>query len=138
MQENKILKVIEPFFTLSVGDELELSRDGNFYAIEKNEEYDEHNTDKSKKAIYNSSLTISKDYAEELIHDGFLEDKISSELDKPFVNIFDEIDDLISRYTSDLHKTESDKGLHPAIKHEAVTVYNNLISVLEHLKALKK
>lgn len=135
------LRVINPFFTLEFGDILELDQDGENYTAEHNEEFDRASTDGG---VYKSSLkstfTISKDYAKELIADGYLEEfKESQATSNKFVNIFDEIDNLLKQYQEELDTIDDSKESVPmCVKVEKTTVLSNLIKVLTHLKNLKK
>ena len=90
------------------------------------------------KATYTSDYTISKEYAKQLIEQGYLAEVAPKE-EKPFVNVFDEIDALIAKYTEDLNDLSNTKGEIPdVIKLENKTVLLNLIKVLNHLASLKK
>ena len=135
----KILKVIKPFYVMEVGDTFELSQDGTVYSSVFNEVFD-NQTDNgvTTKATYTSDYTISKEYAKQLIEQGYLAEVAPKE-EKPFVNVFDEIDALIAKYTEDLNNLSNTKGEIPdVIKLENTTVLLNLIKVLNHLASLKK
>jgi hypothetical protein len=57
----------------------------------------------------------------------------------PFVNIFDEIDTLLNQYSSQLSTIEKDmKDLPACFRVERETVLQNMITLLKHLKSLKK
>jgi hypothetical protein len=89
------------------------------------------------KSTYNSEFQISADYAKSLIKDGYLEEVPSEK--STFVNVFDEIDNLLEKYKKSLETIEEDMAELPAcIKIERETVLNNLVTILEHLKSLKK
>ena len=135
----KILKVIKPFYVMEVDDTFELSQDGNVYSSVFSEVFD-NQTDNgvTTKATYTSDYTISKEYAKQLIEQGYLAEVAPKE-EKPFVNVFDEIDTLIAKYTEDLNNLSNIKGEIPdVIKLENTTVLLNLIKVLNHLASLKK
>lgn len=135
----KILKVIKPFYVMEVGDTFELSQDGSVYSSVFSEVFD-NQTDNgvTTKATYTSDYTISKEYAKQLIEQGYLAEVAPKE-EKPFVNVFDEIDALIAKYTEDLNNLSNTKGEIPdVIKLENTTVLLNLIKVLNHLASLKK
>ena len=137
----KILEVITPFFTLEVGDRFELSKDGKDYVAENDEQYDRAGENgESFVSTYQSKFTISTNYAESLVKEGYLKEvKETKEQDSPFVNVFDEIDNLLTQYTKELAEVEKDKDPIPAcLKVEKTTVLHNLIKVLTHLKGLKK
>ena len=138
---SKILTVIEPFFTMEVGDTFELTADGNAYVSVCNIEHsevDENNQNIS--SSYNSSFTISKDCAKQLIKDGYLEEAFADEARKTtFVNVFDEITTLLKKYGTELDNLDKDYVDQPAcLKIEKETVLRNIIQVLLHLNSLKK
>lgn len=136
---SKTLKVIKPFFVLNVGDVLELSEDGRFYVSTYREEFNGSGvTSTDISSTYESKFNISVNYAKELIEDGFLMEATNEDT-KPFVNIFDEIDTLIAKYTKDLSEVNEDTDDIPmCLRVEKTTVLNNIIKVLVHLKNLKK
>lgn len=134
----KTLRVISDFLDMNPGDTFEYDNDTKMYVAERNEEF--HRTDDSDselRSIYSSKFAISEGYARELIQDGILEDAINDS--KSFVNVFDEIDNLTTRYESELKNLDEDMAQFPeCMKVERMTVLNNLLSVLDHLKGLKK
>lgn len=130
----KKLEVIEPFFGLELGDVMTLSDDEKSYVAEYNSAYKE-NDDSSVKATYSSKCSISVDYAKELIDEGML--KEVTEKAEPFINVFDEIDSLIEKYTYDLNNVDT-QDMPECMKVEQRTVMLNLIKVLNYLKGLKK
>lgn len=138
----KTLRVIDPFFMMEVGDTFEYSADDKMYVSRHKEEF--YKTDSEKvsdlKSSYNSEFQISSEYAKTLIDDGYLEEVLECELNKPsFVNIFDEIDNLLSKYKKGLSTIEEDTAELPTcVKVERETVLTNMITLLEHLKSLKK
>ena len=140
---SKILQVIEPFFTTSVGDTFVLSKDGSSYVTEHNEEIRAHGDNDDLNATYNSSFEISPKWAKQLIKEGFLveaepEEK-KNDSKSSFVNVFDEIDNLLAKYNTDLSNIgESMKAAPECLRVEKTTVLSNIIGVLEHLKALRK
>lgn len=133
----KTLRVISDFLDMNPGDTFEYNEDAKMYVAERSEEF--HRSDDSNselRSIYSSSFAISEGYARELIQDGVLEDVDDK---KNFVNVFDEIDSLTSRYENELKNLNKDMKEFPeCMKVERATVLNNLISVLDHLKGLKK
>ena len=138
---SNILKVKKPFFVMEVDDTFELSEDGTEYVssfnMERNEG-DDHNSVVTSK--YSSRYAISKEYAQKLVEDGFLEEvKANTIYDKKFVNVFDEISSLIQEYTEDLENLDDTMADQPAcLKVESETVLRNLLTVLNHLNSLKK
>lgn len=136
---SKTLKVITPFFTLGIGDILELTADGNYYEFKQEEKFGQNNVDGTAdyESLFTSSISISVDHAKELIAEGYLSEEIDAK-DK-FVNVFDEIDALLKEYTKDLDNVDKDKDTVPAcVRVEKATVLSNMIKVLTHLKNLKK
>lgn len=133
----KTLRVISDFLDMAPGDTFEYDNDSKMYVAERNEEF--HRTDDSDselRSMYTARFAISEGYARELIQDGVLED---ADEKKNFVNVFDEIDSLASRYENELKNVNKDMAQFPeCMKVERVTVLNNLLSVLDHLKGLKK
>lgn len=131
----KKLEVIEPFFGLELGDVMTLSDDEKSYVAEYNSAYKENDDDSSVKATYSSKCSISVDYTKELIDEGML--KEVTEKAEPFINVFDEIDSLIEKYTYDLNNVDT-QDMPECMKVEQRTVMLNLIKVLNYLKGLKK
>lgn len=134
---SKTLKVITPFFTLGVGDVLELSDDGKFYEFEQEEKFGQNTVDGGDyESVFNTSLSLSVDRAKALVDEGYLSEETTQD---KFVNVFDEIDALLNEYKKDLDEVNKDKADVPAcLKVEKTTVLSNLIKVLTHLKNLKK
>lgn len=133
----KTLRVINSFFVMEVGDTFVLSEDGKYYISCHNEEFHKNDDDNSVNSSFTSEYRISPEYAEQLIKDGYLEEVGSGK--KDFVNVFDEIDNLINRYQTELINLDSDLAGEPqCVKVEKNTVLTNLLSVLNHLKTLRK
>lgn len=133
----KTLKVIDPFLRLDYGDTFELTADGQNYESSVEENFSDVRDDGSHYTTkYNGKFTISKEYAENMVKEGYLEEVKDK---KEFVNIFDEIDNLIEKYGDELKNIEEDwANMPPCLKVEKTTVLENLITVLSHLKGLKK
>lgn len=133
----KILKVIKPFYVLEEGDTLELSKDGSTYSSVYNEEHHEDSDDNSTvTSSYSSVYSISTAYAKTLVENGYLEEVKEQ---KDFINIFDEIDRLLTKYYDDLNKLLYGNNDDPkCMQVEKETVLQNMIKLLEHLKNLKK
>lgn len=137
----KVLRVIEPFFVTDLGDIFEYSADENAYVTVHNEKFYSTKEDSinSVTSSYNSEFKISPEYAKTLIEEGFLEEVPEDEQKTPFVNIFDEIDNLLAKYKGGLKSIEKDMAELPTcVKVERETVLTNMITLLEHLKSLKK
>ena len=108
--------------------------------MEKNEEFYKIADDKTSKvqSSCSSTFVISAEYAEKLVKDGYLEEMSENKSDnREFVNVFDEINDLISKYETELSQIANEDAP-MCVKVEKQTVLNNLITVLNHLKDLKK
>jgi hypothetical protein len=144
MKDNmaKTLRVVEPFLVLMTGDMFEYDEETNMYVSQRKEEYYENGDSHSKqiKSTFSTNFSISPEYAKDLINEGILEEATETEQNKtPFVNIFDEIDTLLARYTEQLNDVEENSNDLPAcMKIERETVLNNMITLLKHLKSLKK
>lgn len=135
----KILRVVEPFFTAELGDTFTFSDKTNLYESQTQEEFRKSDEDDEVTSSYNSTFSISKAYAQELIKDGYLEEVDTKTEDKPFTNVFDEIKTLKEKYSSELSKLDEDMKLSPqCLKVERETVLSNLVKVLNHLESLKK
>lgn len=135
---SNILRVIDPFFITEVGDTFTLSEDGNTYEFQKNEEFHKAGESSDINSSYSATFKISIDYAKQLVSDGYLEE-VSQKENKVFVNVFDEIDILIRRYEEQLKNIDLDMAEQPqCVKVEKTTVLTNILSVLNHLKDLRK
>ena len=136
----KTLRVIDPFFVMELGDTFEYSEESKMYVSKHKEEFYKMDSEDINdiKSSYNSEFQISEEYAESLIKDGYLEEVFETEK-STFVNIFDEINTLLDRYKSGLETLEKDTiGLPACVKVEKEAVLTNLVTLLEHLKSLKK
>lgn len=132
----KTLRVIEPFFTAEIGDTFILDENG-LYCLQRTEEFHKAGDSEELNATFSSTFNISKSYANELIKEGYLEE--AQKDIKPFVNIFEEIDNLIQKYEKDLKNVPEDmKDAPECLKVEKVSVLKNILKVLQHLKDLKK
>lgn len=136
---NKTLNVIEPFMYFEPGDVFERTEDGN-YVCEDNEFTTVNNESNGEmKTSYTSKFVISNKYAEELVKNGILEDPFATKNTEPFVNVFDEIDDMLTVYSNELKNLDEDMKDQPTcLKVEKTTVLNNMIKLLNHLKGLKR
>ena len=137
----KILRVINPFFVMELGDTFEYSDETKMYVSKHQEEFyktDDRSANEVKSA-YNSEFRISAEYAQEMIKEGYLEEVVENDTKTPFVNIFDEINTLLAKYKDDLMNIDEDMANLPAcVRIERQTVLTNMITLLEHLKGLKK
>ena len=135
----KVLRVIDPFFDMNVGDTFTLTEDGKFYVFEKNEEFHTANvgSDSDMTSSYKSCFKISQKWAKQLIEDGYLEEVDTK--DNKFVNVFDEIDKLLNEYNTELKNIpDTMKETPECLKVERTTVLSNIIKVLSYLKTLRK
>ena len=139
---DKVLRVISPFYLLKVGDTFELSEDGSEYTNVHNEQLDETNeAGNDISASFTSKYTISTDYANMLIEEGYLAPLKPEVREKTegFINVFDEIDTMLEAYNEELDNLDEDYAEEPAcLKVEKETVLRNMIKILEHLNSLKK
>ena len=134
---SNILRVIDPFFITEIGDTFTLAADGN-YEFQKNEEFHKAGESNEINSSYSATFKISKDYAQQLIKDGYLEE-VNADKKANFINVFDEIDNLIKRYEEQLKNIDLDMANEPqCVKVEKTTVLTNILSVLNHLKTLRK
>lgn len=136
---SKTLRVIDPFFEMEIGDTFTLTEDGKLYSSEHNEEFRKAGDNDEVNAIYNSVFNISVEYAKELIKEGYLEEVTENKKQNTFVNVFDEIDNLIKKYQLELDNIDTTmKDAPQCMKVEKTTVLTNILSVLNHLKTLRK
>ena len=134
---SNILRVIDPFFITEIGDMFTLAEDGN-YEFQKNEEFHKAGESNEINSSYTATFKISKDYAQQLVNDGYLEE-VNADKKANFINVFDEIDNLIKRYDEQLKNIDIDMANEPqCLKVEKTTVLTNILSVLNHLKTLRK
>ncbi len=133
----KILKVVKPFFVMEIGDTFEYDDKTKTYKSVYNEEHNSSNDeDSTVVSSYNSVYTISEDYAKKLLEEDYL---VEVGDEKQFINIFDEIGNLLNEYNKDLVSLlNSDDDVPQCLKVEKETVLRNMIKLLEHLKSLKK
>lgn len=135
---SKTLRVIDSFFVVEVGDTFQLSEDGNSYIFERSEEFRKAGENIDQNATYNASFSISTEYAKQLIQEGYLEE-VEEKKQQQFVNVFDEINNLIYKYQNELRNIDEDMKNEPAcMKVEKTTVLTNILGVLNHLKTLRK
>lgn len=136
----KTLRVIDPFFIMDCGDTFEFDKDTKMYVSKHKEEFykmDDGSIDEIKSS-YNSEFQISEEYAKALIDDGYLEE-VEESNKQGFVNVFDEIDSLLNKYKKGLSTLKEDTvDLPTCVKVEKEAVLTNLVTLLEHLKNLKK
>lgn len=130
------LKVMKPFFVMEEGDTFEKTENGS-YRSEYSSSYSVAGSDVDADSVYNSSYEISESYAKALLNEGILEE-VKPKRDS-FVNVFDEIENLLKTYNADLCKLDEDMKDAPAcLKVEKETVLRNMSKLLDHLYSLKK
>lgn len=135
----KKLKVVKPFSILDKDDMLVPVNNGDDYEIECSENYTDYCEGQEYKAHFNSKFSISKNYAEELVKNGVLSVVEEDKHENNFKNVFDEIDNLLMKYTKELCSIDEDMEDYPdCVKVEKTTVLKNLTTVLNYLKSLKK
>ena len=110
------------------------------YTSQHNEEFHKAGEENEISSSFNATFNISKEYAKELIDEGYLEEVVeTTKKNTNFVNVFDEIDSLIVRYSNDLKNIDLDLAGQPeCLRVEKTTVLKNILSVLNHLKTLRK
>ena len=136
---NKTLNVIEPFMYFEPGDVFERTEDGNYVCEDSEFTTVNNESNGEMKTSYTSKFVISDKYAEELVKNGILEDPFATKNTEPFVNVFDEIDDMLTIYSNELKNLDKDMKDQPTcLKVEKTTVLNNMIKLLNHLKGLKR
>lgn len=136
---NKTLNVIEPFMYFEPGDVFERTEDGNYVCEDSEFTTVNNESNGEMKTSYTSKFVISNKYAEELVKKGILEDPFATKNTEPFVNVFDEIDDMLTIYSNELKNLDEDMKDQPiCLKVEKTTVLNNMIKLLNHLKGLKR
>ena len=137
---SKVLRVIDPFFVMEIGDTFELSEDGKEYVSHHSEEFHTAKDDGEVNSTYDSVFKISLKWAQQLVEDGYLEEVEETQKPTPaFVNVFDEIDRLIDKYQKEAKDlNNSDEIIPECLKVEKTTVLTNLLNVLNYLKSLRK
>lgn len=136
----KTLRVIDPFFVMDLNDLFEFDENSKMYVSKYNEEFykNDDNSISDIKSSYKSEFQISQEYAKTLIEEGYLEE-VADDGKAGFVNVFDEINTLLEKYKTGLDTLEEDTIDLPAcVKVERKSVLTNLVTLLEHLKSLKK
>lgn len=136
-----ILRVIDPFFVMEIGDTFEYSKETKMYLSKHNEEFYKVDSDSVNEinSTYKSEFQISAEYAQTLIDEGYLEEVDDGDKKTNFVNIFDEIDTLLKKYEIERNNVSDNIiELPTCLKVERETVLTNMITLLKHLKSLKK
>lgn len=136
------LKVIKNFNQMEVGDIYQFSDEENGYVCEVNRDdsYMDARTGSKYSAKSSYKNVISANYAQKLIDNGYLEyiDEQFKKQDE-YVNVFDEMETLRSKYIKDLAELDENYKDEPAcVKLEAETVLTNMTKVLTYLLNLKR
>lgn len=132
------LKVIKPFNVVEVDEMFTLNESGWYERSYKEEKHESDDPSCNAYSFYESVYRISPIFAEMLIEDGYLKE-VEEDSNKPFVNVFDEINDMLEVYQSELDNLDKEMADQPkALKVEKETVLENMIKVLTHLKSLRK
>lgn len=135
----KTLRVIDPFFTAEAGDTFVLDEDSNMYTLNHSEEFHRAGDENDLDSTFSSTYSLSSGYAKELIEQGYLEEVGEDTKKRDFVNVFDEINNLIYQYSHELANLDEDlKDAPQCVKVEKTTVLTNMLRVLNYLKDLKK
>ena len=134
----KKIKVITPFYGLEVGDILTLSEDGNMYSLEVHNGID---TETGLQSTFDLVFNISANKAKELVEEGkfaYIEEP-KEKKDSSFINIFDEIDNLLEELQEEAKKFVEENTAKPNwLKREYSNVIGSNMDILMYLKSLKK
>ena len=134
----KKLIVNKPFGYMEAGDEFILSEDGKEYVAEHESSYNKSGDDSQFDYNFYSKYSIYTECAKQLVDEEVL---MEDEFDKKanFKNVFDEIDNLRTKYMEELKDMDRKDSDAPAcLRVEKRTVLSNLVKVLDYLKSLKK
>lgn len=136
------LKVIKNFDQMEVGDIYQFSDEENGYVCEVNRDdsYMDARTGSKYSAKSSYKNVISANYAQKLIDNGYLEYiEQQPKKQEEYVNVFDEMETLRSKYIKDLAELDENYKDQPAcVKLEAETVLTNMTKVLTYLLNLKR
>lgn len=134
----KKIKVITPFYGLTVGDILVLSDDDKTYMLEVHKGVD---SETGLQTTFDLVFKISANKAKELVELGtfaYMEES-QEKKDSTFINIFDEIDSLLEDFQVEAKKIEQENEDKPSwLKREYSNVIESNMDLLMYLKSLKK
>lgn len=134
----KKIKVISPFYGLAVGDTLTLSDDGKTYVFE---EHKGINSDTGLQSKFDLIFKISANKVKELVELGtfaYVEEE-KEKKSSSFVNVFDEIDNLLEEFQEETKKFVNTNENKPSwLQKEHSNVIESNIDLLMYLKSLKK
>lgn len=124
------------FGSITIGDTFEWDDKRNCYVNVFTDEYGESDAKHTESFKIVSEILLDKNDVESLIKYGILEEVVEK---NDFVNVFDEIDNLLNKYSEELSQIDTTMVDAPeCLKVEKRTVLANLSKVLNYLKSLKK
>ena len=109
------LKLVKPLYYMEAGSIFEF-KDGEYVCEIKNNVNDVITNDGKNTVEFSQRMSISEESAKNLIEKGFLKEVVSED-DSNFINVFDQIDKMLTMYKTEL---------------------KNLIKALTYLKNLKR
>lgn len=131
------LKLVKPLYYMEAGSIFEF-KDGEYVCEIKNNVNDVITNDGKNTVEFSQRMSISEESAKNLIEKGFLKEVVSED-DSNFINVFDQIDKMLTMYKTELNNLDNDYEGSPAcMKVEKETVLKNLIKALTYLKNLKR
>lgn len=134
----KKIKVISPFYGLEVGDTLTLSDDGKMYLLEVHKGV---NSETGLQSTFDFVFKIGANKAKELVELGtfaYVEEE-KEKKSSSFVNVFDEIDNLLEEFQEEAKKFVNANEDKPSwLQKEHSNVIESNIDLLMYLKSLKK
>nr|DAU12217.1 MAG TPA: hypothetical protein [Caudoviricetes sp.] len=134
----KKIKVISPFYGLEVGDTLTLSDDGKMYLLEVHKGV---NSETGLQSTFDFVFKIGASKAKELVELGtfaYVEEE-KEKKSSSFVNVFDEIDNLLEEFQEEAKKFVNANEDKPSwLQKEHSNVIESNIDLLMYLKSLKK
>ena len=131
------LKLVKPLYYMEAGSIFEF-KDGEYVCEIKNNVNDVITNDGKNTVEFSQRMSISEESAKNLIEKGFLKEVVSED-DSNFINVFDQIDKMLTMYKTELNNLDNDYEDSPAcMKVEKETVLKNLIKALTYLKNLKR
>ena len=131
------LKLVKPLYYMEPGSVFKF-KDGEYVCEIKNNVNDVITNDGKNTVEFSQRMSISEESAKNLIEKGFLKEVVSED-DSNFINVFDQIDKMLTMYKTELNNLDNDYEGSPAcMKVEKETVLKNLIKALTYLKNLKR
>ncbi len=131
------LKLVKPLYYMEPGSVFEF-KDGEYVCEIKNVDNTITDDGTDTSVEFSQRMSISEESAKNLIENGFLKELVSED-DSNFINVFDQIDKMLTMYKTELNNLDNDYEGSPAcMKVEKETVLKNLIKALTYLKNLKR